>query len=221
MMDQVTYLAWAIGQPEYYRPSYSVFASRGPYATRIGAEPMMEHDLSKARQLVRESGYDGQPVVVLHVIDIPYLNAMAIVTRQRLESIGFKVVLKGMTWSTMLVARTSKEPPDKGGWNLFHTWLQGEEVVNPAVHFGMISGAGQRTWYGWPDVPQLEKLITDWVRATDQARRKQLAEEVQKVALNEVTYVPCGEWVQPTAFRKNVRDVLKFAAPIFWNVKVT
>ena len=85
MMDQVTYLAWAIGQPEYYRPSYSVFGSGGPYATRIGAEPMMEHDLSKARQLVQESGYDGQPVVVLHVTDIPFLNAMAIVTRQRLE----------------------------------------------------------------------------------------------------------------------------------------
>ena len=76
----------------------------------------------------------------------------------------------------------------------------------------MMSGAWQRTWYGWPDVPQLEKLVTDWVRATDQARLKQLAEEVQKVALSEVTYVPCGEWVQPTAFRKNVRDVLKFAA---------
>jgi peptide/nickel transport system substrate-binding protein len=221
MMDQVTYLAWAIGPPEYYRPSYSVFASGGPYATRIGAEPMMEHDLSKARRLVQESGYDGQPVVVLHVTDIPYLNAMAIVTRQRLESIGFKVVLKGMDWSTMLVARTRKEPPDKGGWNLFHTWWQAEDVVNPAVHFGMISGAGQRTWYGWPDVPQLEKLVIDWVGATDQARRKQLAEEIQKVALDEVTYVPCGEWFQPTAFRKNVRDVLKFAAPIFWNVKVT
>jgi len=72
----------------------------------------------------------------------------------------------------------------------------------------------------WPDVPQLERLITDWVRATDDAKRKQLANEVQRVALDEVTYVPWGEWVQPTAFRKSVRDVLKFGAPLFWNVKV-
>src|SRR5262249_28326093 len=35
MMDQVTYLAWAIGQSQYYRPCYSVFACGGPYATRI------------------------------------------------------------------------------------------------------------------------------------------------------------------------------------------
>ena len=88
------------------------------------------------------------------------------------------------------------------------------------MHIG-ITGDGQHGWIGWPDVPQLEKLVTDWVRATDQTERKLLADEIQKVALSEVTYVPWGEWFQPTAFRKNVRDVLKFDAPIFWNVKVT
>jgi peptide/nickel transport system substrate-binding protein len=220
MMDQVTYLAWAIGQSQYYRECDSVFACGGPYSTSAGAEPVMKHDLTIARQLVKESGYDGRPVVVLHVTDIPFLNAAAIVTRQRLESIGFKVILKAMDWSTNLVARTRKEPPEKGGWNLLFTWWLAADVINRAVHFGL-SGAGPRAWFGWPDVPQLEKLITDWVRAGDETKRKLLASEVQKIALSEVTYVPWGEWFQPTAFRKNVRDVLKFGAPIFWNVKVT
>jgi hypothetical protein len=43
MMDQVTYLHWSVGQPQYYRPCYSVFACGGPYATTIGAEPIVEH----------------------------------------------------------------------------------------------------------------------------------------------------------------------------------
>ena len=220
MMDQETYLGWAIGQSEYYRACPSVFACGSPYATRVGTEPMIEHDLTKARQLVKESDYDGQPLVVLHITDRPFLNAAGIVTRQRLESIGFKVILKGMDWSTNLIVRARKEPPNKGGWNLIHTWWLAADVINPAVHFG-ISGAGPRAWFGWPDVPQLEKLVTDWVRETDQAKRKQLADEVQKVAFSEVTYVPWGEWVQPTAFRRNVRDVLKFGAPVFWNVRLT
>jgi len=181
---------------------------------------MMEHDQTKARQLVKESGYDGRPIVVIHVTDIPFLNAAGIVTRQRLESIGFKVILKSMDWSTNLTVRARKEPPEKGGWNLLHTWWQAAEVINPAVHFG-ISGAGPNAWFGWPDVPQLVKLVTDWARATDQTRRKQLANEVQKVALSEVPYVPWGEWVQPTAFRKSVQGVLKFGAPIFWHAKIT
>jgi peptide/nickel transport system substrate-binding protein len=220
MMDQVTYLHWAFGQPQYYRACHSVFACGGPYATRSGAEPMMEHDLERARQLVKDSGYDGRPIVLLHVTDVPFVNAAAIVTRQRLESIGFKVILKGMDWATNLIVRARKEPPEKGGWNLLHTWWGAGDVANPAVHFGL-SGAGTRAWFGWPDIPLLEKLVTEWVRATDQAKRKQLADEVQKVALSEGTYVPWGEWVQPTACRKNVRDILRFGAPIFWNVKVT
>jgi peptide/nickel transport system substrate-binding protein len=219
MMDQETYLAWAVGQPQYYRTCYSVFACGGPYETRIGSPPIVEHDTARARQLVKESGYDGQPIVVLHVNDRPVFNAAAIVTHRRLESIGFNVILKGMDWSTSLVARTRKEPPDKGGWNLLHTWFQAADVLNPAVHFA-ISGAGPRAWFGWPDIPQIEKLVDDWVRATDEPKRQRIADEVQRIALDEVAYVPWGQWSQPTAFRKSVRDVLKFAAPIFWNVKL-
>jgi peptide/nickel transport system substrate-binding protein len=169
---------------------------------------------------VKESGYDGRPIVVIQVTDRPPFNAAAIVTRQRLESIGFKVILKPMDWSTNLIVRARKEPPDKGGWNLLHTWWLAADVSNPAVHFG-ISGAGPNAWFGWPDIPELEKLITDWVRATDQSKRKQLADEIQKVTLSEVPYVPWGEWFQPTAYRKNVQGVLKFGAPIFWNVRIT
>jgi peptide/nickel transport system substrate-binding protein len=220
MMDQVTYLAWAIGQADYYRPCYSVFACGGPYTTRIGSAPMAEHDLARARQLVQESGYDGKPIVVLQVIDRPFLNAAAVVTRRRLESIGFKVILKAVDWSTNLVVRARKDPPDKGGWNLLHTWFHAADVINPAVHFGL-SGAGPRAWFGWPEIPALEKLATDWVLATDEPKRLRLADEIQRIAFEEVAYVPWGEWVQPTAFRKNVQDMLKFDAPIFWNVRVT
>ena len=56
MMDQVTYLAWSLGQSQYYRACRSVFACGGPYNTAIGAEPIMEHDLTKAKQLVKEFG---------------------------------------------------------------------------------------------------------------------------------------------------------------------
>jgi peptide/nickel transport system substrate-binding protein len=158
--------------------------------------------------------------VVVHVTDIPFVSRAAVVTRQRLESIGFNVDLNAMDWSTNLAVRARKEPPDKGGWSILHTWWQGVGVMNPAVHFG-VSGAGPGAWFGWPDIPRLDRLVTDWLRATDQTKRKLLADDIQKVALDEVAYVPWGEWFQPTAFRKHVQGVLKFTAPVFWNVAIT
>jgi peptide/nickel transport system substrate-binding protein len=220
MMDQPTYLQAAIGQAKYYRPCPSVFACSGPYATKAGAEPLLKPDLARARQLVKESGYDGRPVVVVHVTDIALLNGAALVTRERLQSIGFNVDLKAMDWSTNLAVRARKEPPDQGGWNVLHTWWMAADVISPAVHFG-VAGGGPGAWFGWPEIPQLEKLITDFVRASDQGKRRQIADEVQRVALDEVAYVPWGEWFMPTAFRRNLQGILKFIAPLFWNVSIT
>ena len=87
--------------------------------------------------------------------------------------------------------------------------------MSPAVHFGV-----SNAWFGWPDIPQLDELTTQWVRATDQAKRKQLADEIQKIALREVAYMLLGEWFSPTAFRSNVQGLLKFSSPIFWNIAV-
>ena len=199
MMNQVTYLYLALGQSKYYRPCHSIFPCGSPYATTAGAEPMIKHDLARARQLVKESGYDGRPVVVIHVTDFPFLDKAALVTRQRLEAIGFNVDLKVMDWSTSLLVRASKEPPSKGGWNVIHTWFRADDLISPAVHFG-VSGAGPDAWIGWPKIPQLEKLTTDWLHATDQTKRKKLAEDIQRITLGEVAYVPWGEWVWPTAF---------------------
>jgi peptide/nickel transport system substrate-binding protein len=35
-----------------------------------------------------------------------------------------------------------------------------------------------------------------------------------------VLYVPFGQWVLPTAYRKAVSGVLQFPAPLFWNVSI-
>src|SRR5262249_35694931 len=149
--------------------------------------------------------------------DRPNLSRAAVVTQRRLESIGFKVELRDMDWATQIEVRASKAPPNEGGWNLMLTFFTGADVISPAVHFGL-SGAGPNARSRWPQLPQVEKLTLDWVRTTDPKRRQQLAEVIQKVALDEVTYVPWGEWVQPTAFRKNVQGILPFTAPLFWNV---
>jgi peptide/nickel transport system substrate-binding protein len=158
-------------------------------------------------------------VVVLDPSDIPLTHGAALVTRELLTAVGFKVDLQAMDWSTVVARRAKKDPPDKGGWNMLFTWWIASDVMNPAVHAG-ISGAGAAAWFGWPENGRIEELKIQWVRATDAAKQKQLAEEIQRVALDEVMYVPFGQWVSPTAFRKSVQGFLQFPAPLLWNVSV-
>ena len=56
------------------------------------------------------------------------------------------------------------------------------------------------------------------IRASDPTRRRQLAEQIQVVVFDEVPFVPWGQYVQASLYRKRVRGVLQFPAALLWNV---
>ena len=217
-VDQAHYLQAVIGSSKYYTPCPGIFMCGGtPYESKAGAP--VKPDLGRARQLLKESGYDGRPIVVLDPADSPYAHAPALVTTELLKKLGANVDLQAMDWSTMVARRAKKEPPAQGGWNVFHTWATSFDVMTPAVA-AVLGGAGEKSWFGWPTSEAMEKLRADFTRQPDPPKRKQIAEEVQKLAFDEVPFVTWGQFVIPGAFRKNVHGVLQFGATLLWNISV-
>jgi peptide/nickel transport system substrate-binding protein len=216
-VEQPKYMQAVIGNPKYYKACPSVFMCGGlPYETAIGAP---KPDLERAKRLLKESGYDGRPIVVMDPTDTPYAHGPALVTAEMLRSLGAAVDLQAMDWSTMVQRRAKKDPPAQGGWNIFHTWSTSFDTMTPAVS-SVLGGGGDKAWFGWPTSEPIEKLRAQFVRETDAAKRKAIADEVQKIAYEEVLYVPWGQFVVPGAFRKNVHGVVEFGATLLWNISV-
>jgi peptide/nickel transport system substrate-binding protein len=157
--------------------------------------------------------------VILSATEVPLTTAAARVTRDLLTEIGFNVDVQAMDWTSVVARRAKKEPPGQGGWNVAFTWWSVSEIDDPAVHAG-VSGAGDDAWFGWPESRRLESLRREWLHATEPPLAHQLVDEIQRLAYAEVTYVPFGQWVVPTAHRKGVTGLLEFPAPLFWNVSV-
>jgi peptide/nickel transport system substrate-binding protein len=217
MVDQKTYLDAVIGNAKYYQTCPAIFMCGGtPFESAVAAPAQ---DLGRAAQLLKESGYDGRPIVVLDPTDSPYAHAPALVTAELLKKIGAAVDIAAMDWSTMLARRASKAPVGQGGWNIFHTWSTGLDVMTPPVHAG-IGGAGEKAWFGWPTNEAIEKLRGEFARETDPGKQKQIAERIQQLAYDDVPYVSWGQFVVPNAFRKNVQGVLQFGVPLLWNISV-
>src|SRR3546814_15961665 len=87
--------------------------------------------------------------------DIPVNSAFSLVTAEALRKAGFKVEMQAMDWATLTSRRASREPVDKGGWNMFHTWWIGADVIDPmAIAF---SGDPDNGWFCWPEDEELEK----------------------------------------------------------------
>jgi peptide/nickel transport system substrate-binding protein len=217
-VDQEAYLRAAIGQAKYYRTCPGYFMCGGlPYESAVGAPA--RPDPERARQLLKESGYDGSPVVLMDPTDIALLHGATLVARELLTRVGFNVDLQAMDWSTLVARRAKKESVKEGGWNLFHTWAISADTMTPAVN-SAIAGTCERAWFGWYCSEAMERLRGEFARTTDPARRRQLAEDIQRLAFDEVPYVPWGQWVLPSAYRKNVRGVLQFGAQLLWNIAV-
>jgi len=217
MVNQEDYMRVIAGDPRYWQVCPAYFVCGTPFETHVGAEALMSQDLEKARQLLAEAGYAGEPVVLMDPTDIPMLHNATLVTAQMLRKIGVNVDLQAMDWSTLTSRRAEKKAPAEGGWNLFHTWWTAADVNSPVANIG-VAGNCDEAWFGWPCNEGIEKIRDDIARSTDPARLMALTEDLQILAFEEVPYVNFGQWILPTAYRDNLEGVIISPVPFFWNI---
>ncbi len=219
-VNQNDFMAAAVGsEPELFKVPSGVFTPGLPMANDAGIEILTgPRDLERSRRLVRESGYKGEEVLIMSPSDYPHLAAFSQVINDTLQRIGIKTQFASMDWGTLVQRRASKEPPEKGGWNIFTTTYEGLTVSDPSSHVPL-RGNGLQGWFGWPTSPRLEALREEWLDAPDLANQKRIAAEMQRIAFEEVPFIPVGQMFNPTAYRKELLDMVPASMPIFWGVR--
>ncbi|HTC07731.1 MAG TPA: ABC transporter substrate-binding protein [Acetobacteraceae bacterium] len=195
------------------------FTLGSPMANATGMEALTgPRDLAKAKKLIAESGYKGEKIVLMAPTDQPAILAVCQVVNGTFQKLGLNMDYQAMDWGTLVTRRASKEPPEKGGWNIFCTSWTGLTVANPGGHFPL-RGNGANSWFGWPTDPKIEALRDAWFDAPDLAAQKKICEQIQSTAFEDVPFIPIGQWFQPTGYRTNIVDIVKCPQILFWNVK--
>ena len=209
----------AMGYPLDMRVTYcaTYFICGGPNETSAGAEPFRKPDLAKARQLLAESGYKGEKVVLLVPSDVTYLNAEALMAAQTMRSIGMNVDMQNMDWASIGARRAKRDAPEAGGWNIYVT-VAGEFDVNSPITNAYLSAACGNTLPGWPCDKPLDELRTAWIRETVPAKRKELLDAFQKRAYEAVPYINAGQYSAAFAARASLKGIDKLWAgmPTVW-----
>jgi peptide/nickel transport system substrate-binding protein len=216
-MNQSAILRAQVGAAELYRPCASFFPCQSPYATTKGMELIEKPNMKRAQQLLKESGYDGKPIVVMQPTDVAPISKLPVVAAQLLRQAGFKVDMQAMDWQTLVARRAKKDPAAQGGWNIFLTVWTAADLMSPAVNYPL-NASCDKAWFGWPCDAELEKLRERFARSDNEAERKALAEQVQLRALQTVTHVPLGEYVIPLAARKGVKGIVTAPPLVAWNI---
>jgi peptide/nickel transport system substrate-binding protein len=218
VFSQEPFLKAVIGDPDYYKVCKAMFVCGTPLESSKGFESYLNGDVEKAKALLKDAGYDGTPVVLMHSTDLVVLTNLAPVAKDLLQRAGFTVDMQSMDWQTLVARRTKKDPPNAGGWNAFLTSWVSADIMNP-VMAGFLNAGCDKAMFGWPCDEQLEKLRDQFARETNPAKQKALAEAVQLRVAEYPTHVHLGQWYQAAAVRKGVVDGIPTApAPVFWNV---
>jgi peptide/nickel transport system substrate-binding protein len=199
--------AFAGAAPELMKTDVGLFVPGTPLASDVGVEITRgTKDYAKIKQDLAAAGYNGEKITVLAATTIPSIWAEASVATDLLQKIGLNVDLLALEWGAVVSRRASKEPPDKGGWNIFYTYLGGFGNISPGPNIA-IRASGGNSWFGWPTDPDMEALRDKWFAAPDLASQQKICAEMQAHFWQNPSYVPLGMYYQPTAFQKSLVDI--------------
>ncbi len=205
------------GRPDLRREGIGFFAPESPSASDAGLDRLRKN-LAAAREQVQAAGAMGQRLVLLNATDLSSINAATLVGADLFRRMGFNVELVSTDWGTLVARRASRNPLEQGGWSGFFTFWSGVDHWNPSSH-ASIRGHGTDAWPGWPTIPAIEAQRDAWFNAPDAAAERAATREMQRLAFEEVPYVPTGMYYQPTCYRRNLTGMLKGQPPLFWNIR--
>jgi peptide/nickel transport system substrate-binding protein len=218
-LSQEEFLQANIGDKRFYKVCKALFTCDTPLASEVGMADVLNGNAQKAREMLKEAGYDGMVIVMPQPSDLQVIKQLPLVAKAQLERAGFKVEVQPSDWTTMVNRLvTKKGPPSEGGWNSFATsWAQ-VDILDPLMT-PYLAATCDKARAGWPCDEKMETLRDKYVRATTPAEKKAAAEEVQRYFVEIVTHVPLGEWVVVSAVRSNV-ETRAVPPPVtaFWGI---
>ena len=206
------------GDASAYQTCRSVFACGSRYGADVPTDAM-QGDLDKARAMLAASGYNGEKTVIINPTDLPSVGPLGDVTYDLLRRMGMNVELAASDWGTVVMRRASREPVEKGGWSILHTYGPSYTRYTPMEN-SQIRGQGTAGgWFGWYKDETMEALTRRFVEASTQAERDAIVQAIQARAFEMVPYVPLGMFQVRMAYRADLTGVISLNGPYFWNVR--
>ncbi len=210
----------SLGLPQQMRYGFcaSIFMCGWPLASEAGVPPLRAATIEQARTTLRASGYNNEPVVLLHSMDSTILNPTSLVIADRLRLAGFNVQVASADYSTQAQRRNSLEPIERGGWNVMPVVFTGYDMVNPIANYAVAYNCTNNYPGRYCD-PSLTPVMEAFEREADPAKRRELAAQMQQHVHEAGLMGFYGQFYLPAAHRADIEGVLPIGFPVLYNIQ--
>jgi peptide/nickel transport system substrate-binding protein len=185
--------------------------------TDAGKETYNQKNAAKAKALLAEAGYKGEPVVLLTNKDYPSMYNAALVMSQQMQAVGIKAELKVVDWPTSVQMQGQASPSP--GWNFFFTGYGTQPALGAlaTMNFFMGTNPNYKPKPGQED-PVLKVEWENMNQKVDPKERQAAFVAMQRRILEQALVIPFGSLTKVQATRANVEGYKPFRIPRFSNV---
>ena len=124
-MGQEEFLKATIGDAKYYKVCKPMFVCGTPLETSAGMQDVLNQNAAKAREILKEAGYDGTPVVLLQATDVAAVANLAPVAKAQLEGRFQGRDMQSMDWQTPVGGARGARTRRQGRLERLHHLLGG------------------------------------------------------------------------------------------------
>lgn len=196
----------AFGDAAFYNIDASLMPKHTAWWTEDGCKQWYNQgNTARARDLLREAGYKGEPIVFLTTQEYFWAYNTALVTRQLMQNAGFVVNLTVLDWATIVRLRT-----DPKNWHMHsssHTaWGEptGYSVLNPE-------------FVGWWENARKDSLVDRMRSQRDHADRMATWKQLQALWCEEAALPKHADANVYRVARARVQGMPNLQVVPYWN----
>jgi peptide/nickel transport system substrate-binding protein len=200
--------AVAGGRSEFYRMDAGLaFVENAVWYVKPEGVPWNERNKEKAKRLLQEAGYKGEPVRFVTTQEYKWMYDFALLTKQQLEDVGFTVDLQVVDWATLVKRRNNPKE--------YEAFTTGTGNIFEPTAFTILSCA----WPGWTCDEDIQRLLAEMGRETDPKKRYALWVDMHKLFYEKVPSIRYGDLHGLRAASRKLRGFSeKTERPRFYNV---
>jgi peptide/nickel transport system substrate-binding protein len=197
------------GSPDFYRVSGALMPKEGPWYTEVATENFGEKNLEKAKKLLSESKYSGEPIRYLTNREYPNMYQEAVVLNQNLQALGLNMQMEVIDWASVVTRRAKPEE-----WDMFVTW--NGYATDPSLMDWM-----NPLYPGWWADTKIDELRNKLLETIDHKARFAIFEDIQRLFYEEVPLLKLGDvrdlWLTST----KLKGIGTYPTPYFWHAYFT
>ncbi len=204
-LDQEAVMRASYGNPRFWRIDPGLMPREHYLWTDAGKEYVSQKNPARARQLLTEAGYKGEPIRWVTTMEYVAYGTTAQVVKPMLERAGFTVDLQVVDWATVVSRRAR---PD-----LYDVFSTAFGFVPDPVFMLALNPA----WPGWYDNRDMNAMMTLMRRHSDPKVRHELWNRMQKLWYEDAGTIKFGDYFLLHLHRKELKGYVNIPTHVWWN----